>query len=168
MKVGTLILVGIIFVGLSFQSCAQKNNSSEISESDLQHEFEVQKTEEEWKKQLSDVAYEVLRKGGTERSFSGQYHDLKKEGVYTCAGCKTPIFSSETKFESGTGWPSFYKPLHQENLLDLPDNSLGMKRTEVICATCGGHLGHVFEDGPEPTGLRYCLNSVALDFNPKD
>ncbi len=168
MNLGKLILTALIFVGLSFQSCAQKGNSSENKHSNTEHTFEVQKTEAEWKKQLGDQAFEVLRKSGTERAFTGQYNDFKEKGVFTCAGCNTPLFSSETKFESGTGWPSFYKPLTEENILDLEDNAYGMKRTEVVCATCGGHLGHVFEDGPKPTGLRYCLNSVSLGFIPKE
>jgi peptide-methionine (R)-S-oxide reductase len=168
MKFGKLLIIGMIVVGVSFQSCAQKSSSSEKKQTETQHEFKVQKTEAEWKAQLGDTAYEVLRESGTERAFTGKYNDFKKDGVFTCAGCNTPIFSSETKFESGTGWPSFYKPLNEENILDLEDNAFGMKRTEVVCATCGGHLGHVFTDGPQPTGLRYCLNSVSLDFVAKE
>lgn len=169
MNIGKFALVGIFLLALGFQSCAQKNNSSsEKNAAQATHEFKIKKTEAEWKKQLSDLEYEVLREKGTERAFTGKYNDFKKEGIFTCAACGTKVFSSETKFESGTGWPSFYKPLNAENVLEVDDTSYGMKRTEVVCATCGGHLGHVFPDGPKPTGLRYCLNSVSLGFIPTE
>lgn len=129
---------------------------------------QVQKTDAEWKKILTAEEYDVLRKEGTERPFSSPLNANKKKGVYVCAACQTPLFSSETKFESGTGWPSFYKPLYAKNVDEKTDRSLGMARTEVLCHVCGGHLGHVFEDGPPPTGLRYCLNGVALNFKPKE
>ncbi|GAA5031408.1 peptide methionine sulfoxide reductase MsrB [Marivirga lumbricoides] len=169
MNIGKFALAGILLCVLGFQSCAQKNNkSSEKKTTPAAHEFKIQKTDAEWKNQLSNLEYEVLREKGTERAFTGKYNDFKKEGIFTCVACGTKVFSSETKFESGTGWPSFYKPLNSENVLEVSDNSYGMKRTEVVCATCGGHLGHVFPDGPEPTGLRYCLNSVSLNFIPAD
>ena len=124
----------------------------------------MKKTEEEWKKQLDPQTYQVLRKKATERPFAGKYLYNKEKGMYVCAGCGTPLFSSEAKFESGTGWPSFWAPAEKENVEEKSDRSLFMTRTEILCKECGGHLGHVFEDGPEPTGLRYCVNSLSLDF----
>ncbi|WP_350177402.1 peptide-methionine (R)-S-oxide reductase MsrB [Phaeodactylibacter sp.] len=126
----------------------------------------VVKTQAEWEAALSQKAFYVLRQDGTERAFTGAYWDNKEEGLYVCAGCGLPLFSSETKFRSGTGWPSFWKPVAESNVKLVKDRKLGMVRTEVECARCGGHQGHVFEDGPKPTGLRYCINSVSMDFKP--
>lgn len=125
----------------------------------------IKKSEEEWKEELTRQEYYILREKGTERPFTGKYYKSKESGVYRCAACGNELFSSETKFESGSGWPSFWAPIDPENLEMQPDNSLGMRRTEVVCSRCGSHLGHLFDDGPNPTGQRYCINSISLDLD---
>lgn len=152
------LLVGSMLAMSRMLSAAPAGISSNTS-------FEVQRTDTEWRRLLTGMQYEVLRRGATERAFSSPLNDEHRSGQFSCAGCQLPLFSSKTKFDSGTGWPSFYAPLERA-VNNVTDTTFGMLRTEVLCRRCGGHLGHVFDDGPRPTGLRYCMNGVAMAFTP--
>ncbi len=162
MKKNLVLLISIVFysTGTLAQQKTISNDTGEKS-------YTITKSDEEWKKELTPEEYKVLREKGTEYAFSGKYYLNKKKGIYRCAACGNELFSSENKYDSGSGWPSFYKPISRENVNEIEDRSMGISRMEVICSQCGGHLGHVFPDGPKPTGMRYCVNSVALDFKEK-
>jgi peptide-methionine (R)-S-oxide reductase len=158
------LVIGLLLMIPFASSCQTKTNKDASRPSLI---AKIKKTDVEWRKQLTPLQYEVLREKGTERSFTGEYWDNHEHGVYYCAGCNLELFSSDTKFESGTGWPSFFKPI-KEGVVEVgTDTSYGMVRDEVVCARCASHLGHVFNDGPQPTGLRYCMNSVSLKFVKK-
>ncbi|MEO5906336.1 MAG: peptide-methionine (R)-S-oxide reductase MsrB [Saprospiraceae bacterium] len=173
-----LLLVSGIILSFSLSACLQSNSKRPVEAANQQRAISftdmkgetfqfISKSNDQWKAEMDDLTYHVMREKGTERAYTGQYNENKKDGVYTCNACKLPLFSSDAKFESGTGWPSFYQPIDKTHVLEETDATSGMRRVEVLCRRCSGHLGHVFDDGPQPTGLRYCMNSVSLDFIPK-
>jgi len=157
----TFVVATVLYAsgyGLNQQSNTNKNNSIN----------KVKKSEQEWKACLTPEEYQILRDKGTEMAYTGKYYDHKEKGVYKCAGCGAELFSSNTKYDSGSGWPSFWKPIANDRISNESDNSMFMARTEILCSECGGHLGHVFNDGPKPTGMRYCVNSVSLEFEAQN
>jgi len=160
--IAAALLIGLLVATLAFAG-GSKHADYQPSRADR-----VVKTTEQWKAELTKSEFDILREKGTEWAFTGEYHDHKADGVYVCAGCGLPLYDSKTKFDSGTGWPSYYQAIGDDHVDRLSDGSMGMVRTELLCARCGGHLGHVFKDGPPPTGERHCINSVSLDFVPRD
>lgn len=175
------VLLIASILSITLVGCAQKQTPTQTKaqaqssiipdmykQADYKLNERVEKTEQEWKAEMTREAYYVMREKGTERAFTGKYWDNKATGIYTCGACNLPLFSSDTKFKSGTGWPSFYAKIHDSHVKEESDLTFGMVRTEVLCARCDAHLGHVFSDGPQPTGLRYCINSVSLNFEEAD
>jgi len=155
----------IALISLSISACAQKTNDKSITKTITNMDtFEIKKSDDEWRKLLSPVQFNILREKGTESPYTGKYDEFFEKGTYYCAACGAELFTSKTKYNSGCGWPAFYEPSINKNIVEKRDMSHGMVRIEVMCARCGGHLGHVFNDGPKPTGLRYCINSGALRF----
>ncbi len=176
-KILCALLIGLLFIGSGCSQSGQVTTTEPPAATTSKPEtkpaaqdspvLKLVKTDVAWKQQLSEDQYYILRQKGTERAGTGKYLNHKEEGLYHCVGCSLPLFKSDAKFKSGTGWPSFYEPIDANYVLEIKDNSHGMVRTEIVCARCDGHLGHVFDDGPQPTGLRYCVNGNILEFKGK-
>ena len=164
-RISSILFFITIITGTTF--CQEKINKTDDNANEDQSGFEISKSETEWKTQLAPEEFEVLRKKGTEYAFTGEFYNFKEKGIFICAGCGNELFDSKTKYNSGSGWPSFYKPIEKNSIYLKADKSEGMTREEILCSKCGGHLGHVFDDGPKPTGLRYCVNSVSMNFKKK-
>jgi peptide-methionine (R)-S-oxide reductase len=166
-KIARSAAVALVLIAGSFTAFHALSAHGKPAANASAQRFPVTHTDAEWRKLLTPEQYDILRNGGTETAFTGKYWNNHEKGEYRCAACGNLLFSSDTKFESGTGWPSFWQPASRESVVTREDDGFGMTRTEVLCARCGGHLGHVFDDGPAPTHLRYCMNSAAMKFTPK-
>lgn len=162
-----IVLIACLLAGAVALAQETKSKEKPAAKKEKKVIEKVVKTDEEWQQILSPLQFNILRKKGTERAFTGEYWNNHEDGVYVCAACGLELFAAKHKFDSGTGWPSYWQPIAKENVATETDNSHGMQRVEVLCARCGGHLGHIFDDGPRPTGLRYCINSVSLKFVKK-
>lgn len=165
--VATAVVALLFASGLSFAALHPQRDTKPVRSGSAAWKPQIVRSEQEWRKRLTPEQFAVLREKDTERPFTGKYNHFTEKGTFVCAACGNPLFRSDTKFDSGTGWPSFWTPISKQSVHTETDTSLGEVRTEVLCNRCGGHLGHVFDDGPQPTGLRYCMNSVALQFKKK-